>query len=233
MTPLAVWKSATRLRRAVGDELAFLMDVRGLYKVTANGVSMKVGAGTLHYGAKSQALKRYVGRKVLVALDPDDVSHCWAFTPDRQKRQLIGRLDSNESIAPYTSADDAREAIAEIKREQSVMHKARRAQARRTLRMAERMREHSQAKRAELMRTGTDDIDVQPTIVPVRTGFEGVSKPARSTFETTCRPWDDGDVSDLFDDTPSEAVVDDDEGMEDLFGDDPGEDSDDGLDGLL
>ena len=73
--------------------------------------------------------------------------------------------------------------------------------------------------------------------MPVRTSFEGLSKPARSAFETQlCRPLEDGDISDLFDDAePFGSVdVDDDEGMEDLFDDDPvGGDPGDGLEGLL
>jgi hypothetical protein len=99
--------------------------------------------------------------------------------------------------------------------------------------MAERMRQHSQAKRAELLATGTDDVDVKPTILPVRTGFEGVSKPARSGFDS-CRPMDDGDVEDLFCDeteTPSGSLDDDDGSVDDLFIDDA--EPDDGLAGLL
>ena len=122
-----MWSTATRLRRALADELSFLMDVRGLYKVTANGCRVTIGSAAIGYGGRCPALKRWVGRKVLLAVDPQDVSHCWAFTPDRARRQLIARLEPNERIEPHTCTDDAREAIAAVKREQALLHKARRA----------------------------------------------------------------------------------------------------------
>lgn len=234
--PLTVWKSAVHLRRAVGDELAFLMDVRGLYKVGANGVSLKVGVGTFSYGAKSQALKRWVGRKVLVALDPQDVSQAWAFTPDRDKRQIIGRLACNVSVHPCTPADDAREMIAEKMRERSIMHKASRAAARRTLSASARLQEHAQARRTELLATGTDDATAEPRLLPVRTGFEGLSRPARTGFEETYLPPDSADLTDLFegDETFDPVGQDDDDGMDDLFVNEPAdEESDEGLDDLL
>ena len=133
-------------------------------------------------------------------VDPDDISHAWAYTPDREKRQLLCRLDPNEFIEPYTNADDAREAIAEKRREQAVMHKAARASAQRTKTMCKRMAEHAREKRTELMATGTDDKHPQPRIQVVQTGFVGVSKSSRSGFETRpYRPPDVGDVEQLFD----------------------------------
>ncbi|MGB2986548.1 MAG: hypothetical protein WBE26_11775 [Phycisphaerae bacterium] len=235
-SPLTVWQTAAHLRKAVEDELLCLADIRGLYVVGGNGVSLKVGAATLHYGAKSAALKRWVGRRVLIALNPEDISVAWAMTPDRQRRKLIARLDPNEWIEPYTCADDAREAIAEKKREQSVMHKAQRSAARRTKTMSARLQEHTRAKRTELLATGTDDARSQPRIIPVQTGLEGVSRPARSGFDSpTYRPVDSGDLEELFDDAPSVIPDDaDDDGMEDLFRADGDEqEPDEGLEGLL
>jgi hypothetical protein len=52
---------AAALRRASDEALMFLCDTRGTYRVAGNGVSFKVGAGTLSYGEKSAALKRYAG----------------------------------------------------------------------------------------------------------------------------------------------------------------------------
>ena len=224
-TPLAVWETATRLRRASDEALAALVSVRGLYKVGVNGISLRVGGATLTYGAKSAAMKRYVGRNVLIGLDSNDLSHVWAYTPDRERRTIIARLEANERIEPYTCADDAREAIADKKREQSIMHKASRAYAQRTKTVAQRASEHARAKRGELMATGTDDGHFEPRIVPVFTGFESVSKAARSDFETKpSRPEDEGDLDDLFDGPERLGVVDDgfdEEGMEDLFVDEP------------
>jgi len=222
----------------VEDELAFLVDLRGLYSVGANGVTVKVGSSSIAYGGKSEALKRLRGRKVLVALDPDDIGQCWVFTPDREKRRLIARLEANERIEPYTTADDAREAIAEIKREQSIMHKAARSAPHRTRTAVQRINQHSRAKRAALLATGTDDAVAQPRIVPVHTGFEGISKPSRTRFETgSYRPVDSGELDDLFDKDETFGVADEADdwaGMEDLFIDDDAEDTpDDGFEGFL
>ncbi len=83
----------------------------------ANATHATVGAGPVWYGAKSAALKRWVGRRVLIAADGNDLSHAYAYSPDRERRQLIARLESNEFIEPLASTDDAREAIAEKRRE--------------------------------------------------------------------------------------------------------------------
>ncbi|HUU83683.1 MAG TPA: hypothetical protein VM243_09285, partial [Phycisphaerae bacterium] len=190
-TPLAVWRTATHMRRAVDNELLCLADIRGLYSVAANVVSLKVGSATLYYGAKCAALKRWIGRQVLVALDPQDISVAWALTPDRDKRTLIGRLEPNQFIAPHTTADDAREVIAESMRERSVMHKARRAAPHRIKTVSARLAEHARAKRAALMATGTDDAVAAPAIVPVRTNFDVASIPDRTTFEPARRAHSD------------------------------------------
>ena len=182
-TPLAVWGTATHLRRAVDNELLCLADIRGLYSVGANGVSLKVGAATLYYGAKCAALKRWVGRRVLVALNPQDISVAWALTPDRDKRTLIGRLEPNQFIEPRTTADDARDVIAESMRERSIMHKARRAAPHRIKTVSARLAEHARAKRSALMATGTDDAVAAPAIVPVRTGFDVAAIPERTAYE--------------------------------------------------
>lgn len=208
-TPLEVWNRANRLRRAVENELSFLMDIRGLYKVGANGVRVTIGSAVILYGGKSAALKKWVGRKVLVAVDPDDVSHCWVFTPDREKRRLLARLDPNEFIEPHTCADDAREAIAQKRREQSVMQKAQRAYANKTKTAVQRINEHARAKHSELLATGTDDSKPQPHIVPVRTGLEGVSKSVRKGFESgSYRPRNARDVEELLDDENTNDVID-------------------------
>ena len=236
-TPLAVWRTASAIRKASDEALMFLCDVRGIYKVGGNGVSFKVGAGTLSYGEKSAALKRYSGRSVLIAMDPLEVSHCYAFTPDRDKRRLIGRLDCNVSVPPYSTADDVREVIADKMRERSVMHKAGRSAARRTMTLSTRLREQTRTKRQELLATGTDDVGVTPRIVPVATGFEGVSRPDRTHVENvpSGTDWADG-IDDLLDDeAPTLSVAPfDSAGMEDLFDDDePGDgQAGEGLDGL-
>lgn len=229
-TPLAVWNTAVHLRRAVDDALLCLMEVRGLYRVAVNGVTLKVGPASVGYGARCQALKRFVGQQVLIALDPDDISRCWALTPDRRKRKLIARLEPNEYVAPYTCADDAREAIAEKKREQSVMHKAARAAAQRTKTACRRINEHGEERRAELLATGTKP--GMPRIEPIRTGFEGVSKGDRNGSYRPLPPREFADL--LVGEATVEPNTETDLGMEDLFDDQPADVTPDvGLEELL
>ena len=179
-TPLDVWQTAAHLRRAVENDLLFLMDVRGVYRVGANGVHLKVGPASVSYGAKCGALKRWIGRDVLIAMDINDISLCWALDVD--KRTMIARLEANEYVEPFTNADDARESLAETKREQAVMHKARRLAPGQTRSACQRMRRYRRERLGELRATGTDDhtATVSPTIVPVSTGFERISKPVQT-----------------------------------------------------
>jgi len=199
-SPLAVWQTAEHLRRALADELAFLMDLRGDYRVTANGVRLTVGGASITYGARSAALRRHVGRKVLIALDPAHVGECWAYTPDRAKRRLIGRLDANQRIHPDANTDDVRAAIAETQRDKSVMHKQARTAARRVRTANERINAHQRAALRELRATGTDSTTPAPPpiIRPVRTGFEGVSRPVQSAGVSGPAIAESDDLDDLF-----------------------------------
>ena len=232
-TPLAVWQTASRLRRAEENALLCLMDTRGVYKVTANGVAITVGGARLTYGASSTALNRWVDRKVLVMLDPAHLAECWALDP--KARRLIARLEPNERMHPCATGQAARETIAEIKRDQSVMHKAARSAANRTRTMIDRMNRNQTAELAERRATGTDDATPAAAIVPVRTGFEGVSRSSRPAFDPAAYCSVD-DVGDLF--APAPPLTDQDDDDDDLSAlfaapaapDDPAEE---GLEGLL
>jgi len=198
--PLAVWQAATRLRRAVEDQLLFLMDIRGVYKVGANGVTITIDGGSISYGARSPALRRHVGRQVLIAADPDHRAVVWALTPDRDRRQLIARLDANEYVHPLATGEEHREAIATEKRRQAAAAKAGLRAPRKQVVAA--MNAHVARRHAALRATGTDgrqgvrDQGIKgsgpyslnpsipqslPDVVPVRTGFESVSMPSRNT----------------------------------------------------
>jgi len=222
-SPLEVWQTATSLRRAVGEALVCLMETKGIYRVGANGVTVTVGSARLHYGKRSAALKPYVGRDVLVSVNPDDVSYAWAFTAEREGRRPLGRLEANERIDAGTCTDEVREAIAEQMRERKVMHQAARSSARRTRTATQRINAHRREALAALRRTGTDAADSVPAIVPVRTGFEGASTRAQTSVEY--RPVEPDDLADLFDDSPR-LTIDTDEldGMEALFRDEPAAD---------
>lgn len=230
-TPLEVWDTASSLRLAVEDDLLCLMNVRGLYRVGANGVSLKIGEARLNYGGQSLKLRRWKGRQVLVAVDNEDVSQAWALTPDRKKRELIDRLDPNERIEPYTTADDAREAIAEMKRDQIVMHKAQRCAAKRTRSATQAINRHTRAQRIKLMATGTDGRANNARIMPVLTGFDGASMPDRR--ENVRPPSEYDDISlddlDLSDGNDEPLVMDDgdDTSLDDIFLDSPEEDTSD------
>ncbi len=180
--PLSVWQSADRLRRADVDALALLLDIRGEYKVGANGVSLTVGPARFTYGASHPALARLRGRSVLVRLDTADVSQCWVY--DVKTRSQIARLTCNEKIVPGTSGEEVREAVGQRMRDRKVAHAAARSAAKRTRTAVAAVNAHVHAKRRTLRATGTEGkADFQPTIVPVRTGFEGISTAPQKTFE--------------------------------------------------
>jgi putative transposase len=167
-TPADVWRDkAVTIRKADDEALALLMGVRGVYKVGNQGVRV----GKLGYGARSRELRRYAGRNVLVSVDLDSPSLCYAF--DGKTRRLIDKLEPNQTIHPCSTHDDVREAIADIKRDQSVMDKARRASVKRTRTLAQRLNAQVADQVARLA-TGTDGATA--TITPVSTGFEGTSK---------------------------------------------------------
>ena len=194
--PLAVWHGATHLRRAAEDDLLFLMDGRGIYRVGASGIRLTVGGASIGYGASDPALRRWLGRSVFIALDPSNVGQCHAFTPDRRKRHFIATLRANKAIPPRTTVDEAREAIATIQRDRAVMRRAALTASHRTRGLEQRLREFRTAQAADL-RTDVEEAASGSIILPVRTGFEGVSKPDRGTVEAY-RPVDPGELGDLY-----------------------------------
>lgn len=182
-TPLAVWQSAQHLRKAVDAELDFLMSVRGAYRVGPNGVSLKVGASQMVYGKRCTALMRdWVGRDVLVAVDPQFPARCVAFDP--ATRRMIAPLEPNDRLNPLATTDDLREAQAEIMRGRKVAQSYERTSARRTLTATQRTNRSIREQAAEYKATGTDGAP-QPDIRAVRTRFEAVSVPVQTTFEVS------------------------------------------------
>jgi len=229
-SPIEVFHTATRLRKAQADQLAFLVSIRGEYKVGGNGVHVD----GLSYGANCAAMKPLRGRRVLIAKGDDDVGYCYAL--DLKTRVLIARLDANERVDPGTTRDDQREVMARIGRRRKLLDKAKREAPHRTRTAAQELRQFTREKAVQLRRTGTDDVGVAPRIVPVATGFEGLSRPDRTHVENVPSPTDWEGVEDLFDDeAPTLSVAPfDSAGMEDLFDDDePGDgQAGEGLDGL-
>ena len=181
-TPLAVWNTAGTLRRASEDELLFLMQARGLYTVGPNGVRFKVGNQTLTYGGSEPKLYPLRGREVFITLDPADLSQCYAWNADRQR--FIARLQSNERISPLTAIDDLRDAVASMERRRKIGRKADREAPARTRSVAQELSAQRRERLGELRATGTDGRMRPVTVTPVRTGFEGASKPIRTAIET-------------------------------------------------
>jgi hypothetical protein len=201
-TPLEVWRSAVRLRRVDNEALAFLMK-SSPSRVTANGVRVR---GIL-YRHPELTTGRFVGRDILVAVDPANLADAWAFELDTRK--LLFPLRPEAPVAHGATDDDAREAIAESRRAQAMAKKVARASASRTRTMVERINESSRRKRAVMKATGTDDHRAtEAAIVPVRTGFEGVSTPSRRAFDAAPIPdLDDEDFEALLPPEPTEAAV--------------------------
>ena len=192
-TPRETWGIDNAARTAEREALTFLMSIRGEYTVGRNGVSVRLGGRTFGYGARSAALRRYMGRKVLVGVAPDRPAHCCAF--DCQTQRLIGLLEPNKRIHPAASTDDVREKIAEVNRERKDMRRAYRGSARRTRTAVERANADVTQRASALRATGTDDRQVN--IRPVRTGFEGQSMPVQTAFESIPDPYAAINLEDL------------------------------------
>jgi len=179
-TPRETWAMDNTARTAEREALTCMMSIRGEYTVGRNGVSVRLGGRTFGYGARSAALRRYMGCKVLVGVAPDRPAHCCAF--DCQTRRLIGLLEPNKRIHPAASTDDVREAIAEVNRERKDMRRAYRGSARRTRTAVERANADVTQRASALRATGTDDR--QSNIRPARTGFEEQSMPVQTAFDS-------------------------------------------------
>ena len=100
------------------------------------------------------ALYKHRGRTVLISQSPDDLSCCYAWTPEAPRR-FIGRLDSNERIAPNASEEELREALARVNHARKDMHEARRSAATSTRTATQEMRRQQHDQAAELRATGT------------------------------------------------------------------------------
>lgn len=183
-TPQSVWATADSLRKAADKQLLALMQSRGVYRVGGNGVSFRIAGKTVGFGAGSAALRRFVGRDVFITLDPSDCSCCYAHTPDRDNRIYIGRLQANEPVAAGTAIDEFRRAIKEVNRRRKLFTRAARESPKRMRTAAQEVAALKRRQLAELRKTGTDDARPAPNIVPVRTGFEAVSKPVHTRVES-------------------------------------------------
>ncbi len=186
-TPKSVFDSAPSLRKASRDALASLLETRGAYTVKGDGVTCTVGAQEVSYGRTCAALDGLRGREVLISIDPHDISH--AYARDMKDRRIIARLESNVYIAPGTTTDDSREAVAESRRAQSAGDRVQHGAARRGETATQIMARKARERRKELAATGTEGKadQVPPTYVPVITRFEGGSKPDRVHVDGTPR----------------------------------------------
>jgi len=198
--PIAVWNTATSLRRASEDTLVMLLQSRGVYRVGKNGVSFKVGSTTLTYGGSSVALRRFVGRDVMVTVNDSDCSYCHAFTADRRGRRLIGRLDCNLRIPANTPVEQLREAIRNARGRRKVIAQARREQPAMIRNAAQEVRAmQAEERHRELRATGTGDH--RPNVSLVRTGFEGQSLRVQTAGASRIEEVP-GDLSELLSDEP-------------------------------
>jgi len=183
-SPLSKWSSAAHLRQAVEGQLDCLISVRGAYKVGPNGVHLTVCGTHLGYGARTAALRPWIGREVLVSVDPEYPARCLAFDPGN--RRLIAALDPNKRIHPLAKSDDLREASAAVNHDRKDMVGHAKKSARRTLDVSKVLERERREQAVALRATGTDDASPLTkgghggSIRPVRTSFE-----ARSTAVPT------------------------------------------------
>ncbi len=169
-SPLAVWHTATALRKADPAALMMLMQSRGVYKVGPNGVGLKIGGATVRYGRDALLLQRKRAREVLILQDPADVSRCFALEPE--SRRFICELLANERIPAMATNDEVREAHARMNRDRRIQDRAARQSAWRSRNVAEEMR----SLRAQQKAPAALGPESAPTIVPVVTGLEGVAE---------------------------------------------------------
>ncbi|MBU0717153.1 MAG: DDE-type integrase/transposase/recombinase, partial [Planctomycetes bacterium] len=182
-TPLAVWATASSLRKAGDEQLLALMQARGVYRVGGNGVAFQLAGSRHSYGATSSALRRFVGRDVFITLDPAHCECCHAYTADPQSRVYIGRLEANQQLPANCSIDELRRASKEVNQRRKAFNRAAAEAPQRIRNAAHEVAAHRREQLAEARATGTDNFRATPNIVPVRTGFEGVSIPSRTPIE--------------------------------------------------
>jgi len=192
--PLAAWNAAPRLRKPVEGELDCLISVRGEYTVGPNGVHLTVCGKHLGYGARTAGLRPWIGRKILVSVDPEYPARCVAYETGNHRQICV--LNPNKRIHPLAKSDDLREASAAVNRNRKDMVDYAKKSARRTLDVSAVLDRDRREQAAALRATGTDD--VRPNIVPVRGGFAGRSIPAQTWIESaSTRDVVPGDLSEL------------------------------------
>jgi putative transposase len=195
-SPQAAWSDAAHLRKAVEGELDCLISVRGAYKVGANGVHLTVCGTHLGYGARTAALRAWIGREVLVAVDIEYPARCLAFEPGN--RRLIAALNPNKRIHPLAKSDDLREANAAVGHNRKDMVGYAKKSARRTLDVSKVLERERSEQAVALRATGTDDMRataVSAVIRPVRSGFEARSTAVPPPVEAVPDEYADLDMS--------------------------------------
>jgi hypothetical protein len=155
---------------------------------------------------------------VFITLDPADVSYCIAYTAEGERRRYIDRLSSNRRLPANCSVEELREAIASVRRRNKHFDRAQREAPKRLRDASGEVAALRREQREHAMRaTGTDDARAHTTNVkPVRTRFETVSRPARSS---RLAPSDPGDLADLLTGDRVEAAETEDDDLRDLLSD--------------
>jgi hypothetical protein len=159
-TPEQAWQQSDRLpAKVMHGALDLLLEVRGAYKVGANGVRVQIGGGTFGYGRDDATLKSWKGREVLVAIDQDDSSVAIILTPELETRRILCRVPQNERLSPLATIDDQREAIKALRRSQRDAKRAAAsapARMKSSARLASDIAQARRAQRDQLRATGTD-----------------------------------------------------------------------------
>lgn len=177
-SPFEVWKSIESVARvAERSSLDLLMTVRGLYKVGANGVRVRIGGTDVGYGQYNNKLKAFKDREVLVAIDPANIDEAVILTADKGDRRVVCRVPRNAKISPDCAATEQqmRDAQAEVNRERRLRKRVA-ANAGRAMQDAAAVLDRQRRERVTALRaTGTHG---KPTAHPdqvirvVHTGIE-------------------------------------------------------------
>ncbi len=159
-TPLQAWQGQPNVTRTTdAGALDLLLSVRGLYTVGPNGVRVTIGGKAIGYGQYSPALRSHARRQVLVAVDPADIDQAVIMTAGRNgDRRVICRVPRNKRLSPCgdASAQDLREAQAEVNRLRKLKRRAESSAPRRMLDAEQIMERDRRERAAELRATGID-----------------------------------------------------------------------------
>ncbi|HUU96164.1 MAG TPA: Mu transposase C-terminal domain-containing protein [Phycisphaerae bacterium] len=187
LSPQDKWtRNSASLRKADPAALDLMLHVRGLRRVGPNGVTVRFGPAAIRYAQWDANLRRYAGREVLVACDPQDAGSVVCL--DAKTRRVICRATANKRLPPNATGEELREACRQRGRARKAARQAQ-ASASDRLRTVEQIATANYQRQA-LAATGTHDAAPHAPHLSgyhaVRTGFEEAARSAGKPAGPSC-----------------------------------------------